>query len=62
MNTAIVAAVLVIALCAACAACCGYVLVIAFGVPSLPAVIITALLAVGMFMALVLAATEEDNE
>ena len=54
-------AVLVIALCAAaCAACCGYVLVIAFGVPSLPAVIITALLAVGMFMAL--AATEEDNE
>jgi len=56
-------AVLVIALCAAaCAACCGYVLVIAFGVPSLPAVIITALLAVGMFMALVLAATEEDNE
>jgi hypothetical protein len=60
MNTAIVAAVLVIALCAACAACCGYVLVIAFGVPSLPAVIIAALLAVGMFMAL--AATEEDNE
>jgi len=55
--------VLIVAVCAAaCAACCGYVLVIAFGVPSLPAVIITALLAVGMFMALVLAATEEDNE
>ena len=53
--------VLIVAVCAAaCAACCGYVLVIAFGVPSLPAVIITALLAVGMFMAL--AATEEDNE
>jgi len=55
--------VLIVAVCAAaCAACCGYVLVLAFGMPTLPAIILTALLAVGMFMALVLAATEEDNE
>ena len=55
--------VLIVAVCAAaCAACCGYVLVLAFGMPTLPAIILTALLAVVLFMLLVMAATEEGDE